>query len=198
MTVSIENIVRKFLNEVKTQQKSEFNRGMEHRIYASKYSPDRLFKVGDEGVLHWVKVFRSNPNIFAEVFRTGKINDSEVRGTYYAEIEKLQTDRVLSEWQQIEDKLEEIGVIDSEDESFGRDITDIYTNHGHDQKTISEIANKLNDYDKDAYNLFIKYFKLFKDCEKAIEKVVGHETLVDAHRYNFGYSSDGRLKCLDI
>jgi len=27
---------------------------------------------------------------------------------------------------------------------------------------------------------------------------VGHETLVDAHRYNFGYGSDGRLKCLDI
>ena len=64
--------------------------------------------------------------------------------------------------------------------------------------SISEIANKLNDYDKDTYNLFIKYFKLFKDCEKAIEKIVGHETLVDAHRYNFGYSSDGKLKCLDI
>jgi hypothetical protein len=171
---------------------------MEHRIYASKNNPNRLFKVGDEGVLHWVKVFRSNPNIFAEVFRTGKINDSEVRGTYYAEIEKLQTDRVIKEWEQIEEKLEEIGVIDSEDGAFGRDITDIYTNHGDDQKTISEIAKKLNEYDKDTYNLFIKYFTLFKDCEKAIEKIVGHETLVDAHRYNFGYGSDGRLKCLDI
>jgi len=198
MTLSIKKNIRKFLNEVRTQQKGEFNRGMEHRIYSSKYNPDRLFKVGDEGVLYWVKVFRSNPNIFAEVFRTGKINDSEVRGTYYAEIEKLQTDRVIKEWEQMEEKLEEIGVIDSEDGSFGRDITDIYTNHGDDQKTISEIAKKLNEYDKDTYNLFIKYFTLFKDCEKAIEKIVGHETLVDAHRYNFGYSPDGKLKCLDI
>lgn len=198
MTVSIENIVRGFLNEVRTQQKSEFNRGMEHRIYVSKYNPDRLFKVGDEGVLHWVEVFRSNPNIFAKVFRTGKINDVKKGGTYYAEIEKLQTDRVIKEWEQIEEKLEEIGIIDSEDGAFGRDITDIYTNHGHDQKTISEIAKRLNEYDKDTYNIFIKYFKLFKDCEKAIERVVGHETLVDAHRYNFGYSSDGKLKCLDI
>lgn len=195
---SIEKIIKKILNEVRTQQKTEFNRGMEHRIYASKNNPDRLFKVGDEGVLDWVKVFRSNPDIFAKVFRTGKINDDKSRDLYYAEIEKLQTDRVLSEWQQIEDKLEELGIIDSEDEGFGRDITDLYVNHGHDQKTITEIANKLNDYDKDTYNLFIKYFKLFKDCEKSIEKFVGHGTLVDAHRYNFGYSSDGKLKCLDI
>lgn len=198
MNLSIENIVRKFLNEVRTQQKGEFNRGMEHRIYASKYNPDRLFKVGDEGVLHWVEVFRSNPNIFAKVFRTGKINDDKKGGTYYAEIEKLQTDSVIKEWEQIEEKLEEIGIIDSEDNAFGRDITDIYTNHGHDQKTISEVAKRLNEYDKDTYNLFIKYFKLFKDCEKAIEKIVGHETLVDAHRYNFGYGVDGKLKCLDI
>lgn len=191
---SIEHLVKKFLSEVRTQQKSEFNRGMEHRIYASKNNPNRLFKVGDEGVTYWVKVFESNPEIFAKVFRRGKLD----KWNYYAEIEKLETDRVLKEWQQIEDKLEEIGVIDSEDGSYGRDITDIYTNHGHDQKAISEIAKKLNEYDKDTYNLFIKYFKLFKDCENAIEKLVGHETLVDAHRYNFGYSSDGKLKCLDI
>lgn len=195
---SIEQLVKKFLSEVRTQQKNEFNRGMEHRIYASKNNPDRLFKVGDEGVLDWVKVFRSNPNIFAQVFRTGTIKSDKTHENYYAEIEKLQTDRVVKEWQFMEDKLEEIGVIDSEDESFGRDITDIYTNHGHDQKTISYIANKLNDYNKEAYDLFIKYFKVFKDCERAIENVVGHETLVDAHRYNFGYSSDGKLKCLDI
>jgi hypothetical protein len=52
MTVSIENIVKRILNEIRTQQKGEFNRGMEHRIYASKHNPDRLFKVGDEGVLY--------------------------------------------------------------------------------------------------------------------------------------------------
>lgn len=191
---SVEQIIKKILSEVRTQQKSEFGRGMEHRIYPSKSNPNRLFKVGDIGVTHWVKVFESNPEIFAKVFRTGKLD----KWNYYAEIEKLQTDRVLSEWQQIEDKLEELGIIDSEDEGYGRDITDIYTNHGHDQNVITDIAKKLSEYDKDTYNLFIKYFKLFKDCEKAIEKAVGHETLVDAHRYNFGYSSDGKLKCLDI
>ena len=61
---SIEQIIKNFLIEVRTQQKNEFNRGMEHRIYSSRNNPNRLFKVGDEGVLHWVKVFRSNPNIF--------------------------------------------------------------------------------------------------------------------------------------
>lgn len=191
---SLEKIIKKVLIEVRTQKKDEFNRGMEHRIYASKSNPDRLFKVGDEGVGYWVKVFRSNPDIFAQVYRTGKLD----KWNYYAEIEKLETNRVLNEWQQIEEKLEEIGIIDSEDGSYGRDITDIYTNHGHDQKAITDIAEKLKKYDRGTYELFLKYFKLFKDCEKAIEKIVGHETLVDAHRYNFGYSKDGKLKCLDI
>lgn len=190
----IEKIVKKVLKEVRTQQKGEFNRGMEHRIYPSKSNPNRLFKVGDIGVTHWVKIFDSNPDIFAKVFRRGKLD----KWNYYAEIEKLQTDRVLSEWQKMEDKMEELGIIDSEDEGYGRDITDIYTNHGHDAKIIADIADKLKNYDKDSYNLFIKYFKLFKDCERAIEQVTGYESLVDAHRYNFGYSSDGKLKCLDL
>ncbi|MFN9958439.1 MAG: hypothetical protein ACK55I_35515, partial [bacterium] len=116
---SLEKIIKKVLIEVRTQKKDEFNRGMEHRIYASKSNPDRLFKVGDEGVGYWVKVFRSNPDIFAQVFRTGKLD----KWNYYAEIEKLETNRVLNEWQQIEEKLEEIGIIDSEDGSYGRDIT---------------------------------------------------------------------------
>lgn len=61
----IEKIVKKVLKEVRTQQKGEFNRGMEHRIYPSKSNPNRLFKVGDIGVTHWVKIFDSNPDIFA-------------------------------------------------------------------------------------------------------------------------------------
>lgn len=190
----LNKLIRNLLSEIRTQKKDEFNHGMEHKIYASKSNPDRLFKVGDEGVQYWVQIFRSNPNIFAEVYRTGKLD----KWNYYAEIEKLETNRVLKEWQQIEDRLEELGIIDSEDGLYGRDITDIYTNHGHDQKAIIEIAEKLKNYDRSSYELFLKYFKLFKDCEKSIEKFVGHETLVDAHRYNFGYSKDGKLKCLDI
>ena len=111
--LSIKEIIKKVLNEIRTEPKLKFKSGMEHVIYPSKKNPNRLFKVGDEGVLFWAKVFNSNPEIFAKVFRVGKTSS----GKYYAELEKLDTNRVELEWQQIEDKLEELGITGSESTS---------------------------------------------------------------------------------
>ena len=199
--MDILQLIKEELKEINTTQKTKFGQGMEHSIYPSKFHPDRLFKVGEkETVEQWVKIFRSNPEIFPKIFRVGKIsnykyNDSDI---FFVEIEKLITDKAIKEWDFLEDKLEESGIIDFEDGAFGRDITDIYTHYEDDQKTITHIATKLKEYDNKAYNLFIKWFRLLKECQKSIENVVGHGSLVDAHKYNFGYGSDGKLKCLDI
>ena len=199
--MNILQLIREELKEISTAPKKRYGQGMEHTIYPSKSNPDRLFKVGEqEMVEQWVKIFRSNPEIFPKIYRVGKISDprdKRING-YYVEIEKLDTDKAIKEWEQLEDKLEEAGITDFFDGAFGRDITDIYVNHEHDQKTITYIATKLKEYDVKSYDLFIKWFKLFKECQNEIEKVVGYGTLVDAHRYNFGYGADGKLKCLDI
>jgi hypothetical protein len=201
MNMGILQLIREELKEISTSQKKRYGQGSEHIIYPSKKHPDRLFKIGDkEMVEQWVKIFRSNPKIFPKIYRVGKVSeprDKRINGCY-VEIEKLDTDRAIKEWEQLEDKLKESGITDFFDGAFGRNITDIYVNYEHDQKTITHIATKLKEYDVNAYNLFIKWFKLFKECQKSIEKVVGYGTLVDAHRYNFGYGSDGKLKCLDI
>ena len=197
----LKNIIKNILKEVRTKEKSKYGQGMEHIIYPSKNHPNRLFKIGEREIVEqWVKIFRSNPNLFPKIYRAGKISDSRDKriNGYYVEIEKLDTDRAIKEWEELENKLEEAGIIDFEDGEFGRDITDIYINYEDDQKTITNIATKLKQYDIKSYDLFIKWFKLFKECQKSIEKVVGHETLVDAHKYNFGYGEDGNLKCLDI
>ncbi len=199
--MDIRKIIKGELKEVRTTKKVEYGKGMEHRIYPSSKYPDRLLKIGEKDIVEqWVKIFQSNPKIFPKIYRVGKISnyqysDSDV---FFVEIEKLDTNKALKEWDQLEDKLEESGIIDFEDGAFGRDITDIYTNYEGDQKTITHIATELKKYNVEGYNLFIKWFKLFKECQKAIEIVVGHETLVDAHKYNFGYGKDGNLKCLDI
>lgn len=199
--MNILQLIREELKEINIVRKKKYKQGMEHIIYPSKNHPDRLFKVGEkEMVDQWVKIFRSNPEIFPKIYRVGKISNSgdrRVKG-YYVEIEKLDTDKSIEEWEELENKLEEVGITDFEDGAFGRDITDIYVNYENDQKTITHIATELKQYDVKAYDLFIKWFKLFKECQKSIEKVTGHGTLVDAHRYNFGYGSDGKLKCLDI
>lgn len=199
--MNIKRLIKDELQEISTAPKKKYSQGMEHIIYPSKNHPDRLFKIGEkEMVEQWVKIFRSNPEIFPKIYKVGKISDPDDKRItgYYVEIEKLDTDRAIKEWEQLEDKLEEAGITDFFDGAFGRDITDIYVNYEHDQKTITHIATKLKEYDVNAYNLFIKWFRLFKECQKSIENVVGHGTLVDAHRYNFGYGSDGELKCLDI
>jgi hypothetical protein len=201
VNMDILQLIREELKGISTTKKTKFGQGMEHIIYPSKNHPDRLFKIGEEYVVgQWVKVFRSNPEVFPKIYRVGKISDprdKRING-YYVEIEKLDTDKAIKEWEQLEDKLEECGIVDFEDGAFGRDMTDIYINYEEDQKTITHIATKLKECDIKGYDLFIKWFKLFKECQKSIEKVVGHGTLVDAHRYNFGYGSDGKLKCLDI
>jgi hypothetical protein len=199
--MNISKLIKEELKEIRTTEKTKYGQGMEHSIYPSKKFPDRLLKIGEKDVVEqWVKIFQSNPKIFPKIFRVGKIsnykhNDSDV---YFAEIEKLDTNKSLKEWDQLEDKLKESGITDFEDGAFGRDITDIYTNYEDDQKTITHIATELKNHNSEGYNLFIKWFKLFKECQKSIENVVGHETLVDAHKYNFGYGKDGNLKCLDI
>ena len=199
--MDILQLIREELKELSTIKKKRYGRGMEHIIYHYRNNPNRLFKIGEKEIVEqWVKIFRSNPDIFPKIFRVGKISDPNDRKNegYYVEVEKLNTDKAIKEWEQLEDKLEEAGITDFEDGAFGRDITDIYTNYENDQKTITYIATKLKEYDSNAYNLFIKWFKLFKECQKSIENIVGHRTLVDAHKYNFGYGSDGKLKCLDI
>ena len=196
---TIRNIVRKVLLEFPIEKKPQFARGMEHTLYEYKRDPSKLFKVGEKDVVdEWVKVFKKFPTLFPKIYSVGKLGQTN---NYYVLIEKLDTTMAETEWQELENKLEEIGVtdpMDEEDEDYGRDITDIYINHKDDDNVINDIKTRLMNYDQNAYKSFVKWFGLFKKCEKAIEKVLGRTTLVDAHRYNFGYDSEGNLKCLDI
>lgn len=194
--IRLREIINRKLNEI--HHKEKYGYGIEHTIYPLKNHPDKLIKVGDKDTVDkWVEVFRSNPEIFPKIFNSGDLpRTNNKKG--YAIIEKVDVDKAMREWELLEEKLEEVGVIDFEDGAFGRDITDIYVNYEGDPKTITFIASKLKKYDVKAYDLFIKWFSLFKDCQRAIEKVVGHGTLVDAHKYNFGYGQDGKLKCFDI
>ena len=181
------------IHELGTREKEVFNRGMEHQIFASKSNPNVLFKVGHKDTVdEWYEVFKSDSEIFPKVFRAGKMQDEDI---YYVELEKLDTKKFEDDWDNLELALEDIGAIDVD---RGETFADLYINEGSDASVFVEIGKKLLNHNKESYNFFINFLKTIKSCEKAILRVKGKDTIVDTHKYNFGYGKDGKIKCLDL
>ncbi len=181
------------IHELGTKEKEVFNRGMEHQIFASKSNPNVLFKVGHKDTVdEWYEVFKSDSEIFPKVFRAGKMQDEDI---YYVELEKLDTKKFENDWDDLELALEDIGAIDVD---RGETFADLYINEGSDAAVFVEIGKKLMSHNKESYNFFINFLRTIKSCEKAILKVKGKDTIVDTHKYNFGYGKDGKIKCLDL
>ena len=159
----------------------------------SKSNPNVVFKVGHKDTVdEWVDVFKSNVDIFPKVFRYGKMKEKDI---YYVELEKLNTRKFEEKWDKLELSLEDVGVLDVDS---GESFSDLYLMEGSDAKIFVEIGKKLYSHDRDSYNFFIEFLTLIKNCERAIMSVKNKDTFVDAHKYNFGYGSDGKIKCLDI
>lgn len=181
------------IQELGTTQKEMFGSGLEHAIYASKSNPKVLFKVGHKDIVNeWYELFKSYPALFPRVYRTGKLQDKDY---YYVEIEKLDTDKFLDDWDKLEESLEDLGVVDVD---RGESFSDLYLNYGIDAEKFKEIGVKLSKYNKRSYDFYVKLLKLIKDSERAQNSFLNKDTLIDAHKYNFGYSHDGRIKCLDV
>lgn len=181
------------LDEMHIKPKQVFNRGMEHEIYPSLKNPDILFKVGDLDIIdEWYEVFKSDSEIFPKVYKIGKVPNKNV---YYVGLEKLDTNRFQKKWDDLELSMEDIGVLDVD---RGETFSDLYMNEGSDAQVFKDIAIKLVNHSRNDYNFFVEFLTVIKKCEKAILKVMGKDTIVDVHKYNFGYSKDGKLKCLDI
>jgi hypothetical protein len=181
------------IQELGTKEKEVFNRGLEHQIFASKSNPNVLFKVGHKDTVdEWYEVFKSEPEIFPKVFRAGKMQDENI---YYVELEKLDTKKFENDWDSLELSLEDIGVLDVD---RGESFSDLYITEGSDASIFVDIGKKLLNHNKKDYDFFINFLTVIKKCEKAILKIKNKDTFVDAHKYNFGYGKDGKIKCLDL
>jgi len=181
------------VNELKGKPKEMFNRGMEHTIFASETNPNILFKIGDLDVIEeWYEVFKSNPEAFAKVYRMGKVPSEN---KYYVVIEKLNSKKFEEDWDKLELALEDVGAVDVDK---GENFTTLYIIDGTSSEKFIEIGILLKNHDKSVYNFYIKLLDVIKKCEKSQFEVLGKDSLVDAHKYNFGYSKDGKLKCFDL
>jgi hypothetical protein len=187
------NNLKQNIDELGTTEKQVFGSGVEHEIYASKSNPNVIFKVGHKDTVdEWYEVFKSNPEIFPKVFRAGKMQDKNI---YYVELEKLDTDKFENNWDDLELAMEDIGALDVDS---GESFADLYMNEGSDANVFIEIGKKLSKHSKKDYDFFIELLRVIKECERTQLSVTGKDTIVDAHKYNFGYGGDGKIKCLDI
>jgi len=181
------------LEELGTREKQSFGQGVEHIIYSSPNKPNVVYKVGEWDVINeWYDIFKSNPQIFPVVYKIGKIPKD---GLYYVELEKLDTEKFENAWDDLELALEDLGFLDID---RGENFTDLYLFEGTSSAKFIEIGKKLSEYNPEMYNFYVKLLVVIKNAEKAQREILKKDTLVDAHKYNFGYSKDGKLKCLDI
>lgn len=181
------------IHELGTTEKKMYGGGIEHSIFPSRSNPNVVFKVGHKDTVdEWFEVFRSNPEVFPKVFRAGKLKSEDI---YYVELEKLDTNKFEDKWDDLELALEDIGALDVD---RGESFTDLYSHEGTSSQKFKEIGLNLVKHDRNSYDFFIELLNVIKKAEKAQLSITGKDTLVDAHKYNFGYSLDGKLKCLDI
>lgn len=182
--------MKSLLDIVKEVLGQQIGKGTEHDIYASEKRPNAIVKVGKkDNVLKWSKVFKSNPKLFPTVYKVGKLPD----GRYYAEIEKLNTERVVQEWGRLEQALEDVGVVDTD--VFEDTIDQVFIDILSGTKDVKDIFLKLAG-NKEAQKLFKKWIEFVAQATEYVEGM-GYGGL-DIHRYNFAYDSKGKPKVIDI
>jgi hypothetical protein len=182
--------LRESLNELGTKPKPTFKSGVEHQLYTSPNKPDVLFKVGNkDNVLKWSNVFKSNPKLFPRVYKVGQLKD----GKCYVEIEKLNTDKAVIDWNTMEQALEQIGAVDTD--VFEDTIDQLFINLVLGYVDFNNIYKRLG-FNKHVQDLFGKWVTFLKKTYQYIKKF-SYKGL-DIHRYNFAYDSAGNMKAIDI
>jgi hypothetical protein len=186
----IKKLLIEGLDELQTKPKQLYGNGVEHKIFPSS-DPNKLFKVGDAATVNkWYELFKRNPKYFPRVYRTGKLKD----GNSYVEVEKLNTQKAISDWEALEEQLIMIGFIDK-DSGFGL-IDYLFREVMIDSEYENGISTVLKRVNPKLYQLFIKWVNFLSSVESLTSTV--KDNSLDIHRYNFGYDSKGNIKCLDI
>lgn len=195
---------KRIVNELGTKPKEVYDRGAFHDIYQFKNKPDSLFKVGTENMVNsWVDIFKSRPDLFPVVYKTGKMNYTlpkpftefvdglpvkhaagDTIKLSYVEIEKLDVRQAVIHWDRLDKAVKEMS-----NKSLQTYLTSIGLEDPMEQEFI-EIGNKLKG-DKFLYDIFVDFYNL-------LSGVYEIKPAADVHKRNFGYDKNFKLKMLDI
>lgn len=166
--------------------------GTEHKLYTSKHNPNVLYKVGEKNVVtKWVNIFKKYPNFFPQVFKAAELKNHP--GMYFVEIEKLNTAQVEKEWSELEQGLQEVGVLDEATD----DIDEVFRNAVRDENFENYMSSEIKKRLPALYKLYIKWVNFLHSLENIVIPEKNNRG-TDIHRYNFAYDNAGQIKAIDI
>lgn len=168
-------------NEIVNRNKPIFGKGVFHRVFESKKYPDRVYKVGYKNVVdHWMELFGNHEELFPRIYIHKDFEYDNKEYTYVL-VEKLDTNRFLIFWDELDDLSEKFLKM-----PFQYVINKMQFNEADD--LINVIGGKISD----------EYENDFRELIKLINSLYDIYTRSDLHRGQFGYDKNGKIKCLDI
>jgi len=168
------------LQELSTTKKDILGQGFEHNVYPSK-DPNKVIKVGEtKYVKKWVEEFKSRPDLFPIIYKTGL--DKDDPSIMYVVMERLDTEQFEVDFDVLDSILED-------------GILDIIKRAERSEDYFNKIVNQVKQQDEEIADFFIK---LYNNVVETKQFRSGLFSVYDFHKGQFGYDKKGNIKCLDL
>ena len=182
--LQLNEIITGEFDEIKTKEKPLIGSGASHKVYPSKKYPNIIYKIGGESsVDRWYETFKRFPEFFPKVYKKGTTMipyyDGKIRVSYVM-LEKLETKTFEEFWDIIDEYFE------------GDSLLTMLMQYEFTYDRLIKMGELIKN--NEGEEIFRKYIELIKLVDAIIE-LVGSP---DIHKYQFGYDSSGKLKCLDV
>jgi hypothetical protein len=168
------------LQELSTTKKDILGQGLEHNVYPSK-DPNKVIKVGEtKYVKKWVEEFKSRPDLFPIIYKTGL--DKDDPSIMYVVMERLDTEQFEVDFDVLDSILED-------------GILDIIKRAERSEDYFNKIVDQVKQQDEEIADFFIK---LYNNVVETKQFRSGLFSVYDFHKGQFGYDKKGNIKCLDL
>jgi hypothetical protein len=168
------------LQELSTTKKDILGQGFEHNVYPSK-DPNKVIKVGEtKYVKKWVEEFKSRPDLFPIIYKTGL--DKDDPSIMYVVMERLDTEQFEVDFDVLDSILED-------------GILDIIKRAERNEDYFNKIVDQVKQQDEEIADFFIK---LYNNVVETKQFRSGLFSVYDFHKGQFGYDKKGNIKCLDL
>jgi hypothetical protein len=191
-----------FLDQLKNvknaniQIKPVLGAGRDHQVYYSKLHPDRVFKVeiNPGEVDKWFNIFKENPDIFPKIYKKAKMKDKQGRILSAVVLEKLDTKKFTKLWYELEGEAYQL-FKNLPSSKKPADLEGLVT---RDALLLTEYKNLWGQLLNHIKNTRPDIYSQVNEFSELINKLHKITTRPDVRKFNFGYDSQGVLKCLDI
>jgi hypothetical protein len=168
------------LSELVTRQKDILGQGLEHNVYPSN-DPNKVYKVGEtKYVKKWVEEFKSRPDLFPIIYKTGFYKDN--KNITWVKIERLDTEQFEVDFDVLDSILED-------------GILDVIKRAERSKDYFNKTINQIKEQDGEIADFFIK---LYNNVIETKQFRNGLFSVYDFHKKQFGYDKKGNIKCLDL